>query len=228
MDRQVDLPQASSWQQLRERISRIGFLPLFQNELRGFSAEELTRDCGWWTGDPDGDPWYWRERLARSGEVAYGKFFHGKAGFVSLDWLPRFVNYRRDGYDFDARWEDGLASVREKKILDCFALQPEWIGMQLKRQAGFGGEGERNFPGVLTQLQMQTYLVIRDFRCKTGRRGQPYGMPVAVYARPEDLWGYDRVTAAYAEDPAASREAIWTQVGRFFPEAEETQLRRLL
>ncbi|MBM6901458.1 hypothetical protein H6B10_17745, partial [Gemmiger formicilis] len=32
---------------------------------------------------------------------------------VSLRW-------RRDGYDFDSRWDDGLATVRQKKIMDQF------------------------------------------------------------------------------------------------------------
>jgi len=35
-----------------------------------------------------------------------------------LEWLPYYVNYRRNGYDFDARYQDGLASRREKKIMD--------------------------------------------------------------------------------------------------------------
>ena len=66
--------------------------------------------------DPEQDPWKWREIIAHTGEVAYGKFFNRKAGFVSLEWFPAFANYRRDGYDFDARWEDELASHRAKKI----------------------------------------------------------------------------------------------------------------
>ena len=34
------------------------------------------------------------------------------------EWLPCFVNYRRDGYDFDALWDDGKASIRQKKMMD--------------------------------------------------------------------------------------------------------------
>lgn len=70
------------------------------------------------TGDPEQDPWAWRELIAADHQVAYGKFFDKKAGFISLEWLPYFANARRNGYDFDARWEDGLASRREKIIMD--------------------------------------------------------------------------------------------------------------
>lgn len=84
-------------------INEIGFLPLFKNEVEGFSAEEHVSPLCWWTGDAENDLWEWREIIARSGEVAYGKFFGKKTGFVSKEWFPVFANYRRDGYDFDAR-----------------------------------------------------------------------------------------------------------------------------
>lgn len=105
-----------SWQELIEYVDAVGFLPLFKNEVEGFSVEEKTSPLFWWTGDPKQDPWEWRAIIARSEKVAYGKFFNKKAGFISLRWFPYFANYRRDGYDFDARWEDGLSGYRSKKL----------------------------------------------------------------------------------------------------------------
>ena len=105
-----------SWRELVNWVNEVGFLPLFANEVPGFSAEEHVHTWSWWTGDAEQDPWIWREIIADSHEVAYGKFFNKKAGFISVEWLPYFANFRRDGYDFDARWEDELASSREKKI----------------------------------------------------------------------------------------------------------------
>ena len=37
------------------------------------------------------------------------------------------------------------------------------LSTDLKKQAGFGKGGEKNYPGVITQLQMETYLIISDF-----------------------------------------------------------------
>ena len=74
--------------------------------------EERTVPAYWWSDDAKRDPWKWREMIAGSGRIAYGKFFNKKAGFISQKWLPYFVNLRRDGYDFDARWDDELASNR--------------------------------------------------------------------------------------------------------------------
>lgn len=124
-----------SCRELINWINEIGFLPFFKNEIEGFSAEEHTSNRYWGTGDKEQDPWEWREIIARSGEVAYGKFFHKKAGFISKEWFPYFANYQRDGYDFDARWEDGLASMRCKKIMDEFENREELWGYDLVTSA---------------------------------------------------------------------------------------------
>ena len=78
-----------------EYINEVGFLPLFKNDIPGFSLEERTVPEYWWSEDSEHDPWEWREIIARRGDVAYGKFFDKKAGFISKEWMPYFVNYRR-------------------------------------------------------------------------------------------------------------------------------------
>lgn len=208
-----------SWRELIDWINEIGFVPLFKNEIPGFSVEEHTSDLFWWTDDPAQDPWKWRELIARSGEVAYGKFFDKKAGFISKEWFPHFANSRRDGYDFDSRWDEALASIRCKKIMDQFVKQDELFSNELKHLAGFGKGGEKNFDGTVTELQMQTYLVIRDFRRRLNKQGMEYGWPISVYTTPEALWGYDHVTSAYKIAPSESRDRILQQTNRYFPHA---------
>jgi len=216
-----------SAEELINYINEVGFLPLFKNEIDGFSVEEHTWSDGWWSGDPEQDPWEWRAILARSEKVAYGKFFDKKAGFISLEWLPYFVNYRRDGYDFDARYDDELASIRSKKIMDQFLVHEELFSYELKELAGFGKGGEKNFPGIVTDLQMQTYLAVKDFRCKKNKKGQEYGWAIAVYCTPEQIWGYDAVTAAYKEEPEVSKNKIFNRVKEVFPWATEKQIRKV-
>ena len=217
-----------SWEEMINCVDEVGFLPLFKNEIPGFSAEEHTAAQYWWSGDPEQDPWEWRQLIARSGQVAYGKFFDRKAGFISKAWFPRFANWRRDGYDFDSRWDEELASRRQKRIMDQFQSQQEQYSFQLKRLAGFGKDGEKNFEGTVTDLQMGGYLLIRDFRQRRNKKGQPYGWPISVYATPEALWGYGHISSAYAEPPAQSRQLIFEQVGRAFPSATEASLCRVL
>ena len=222
------LRSAHTWRGLLEYINELGFLPLFKNEIAGFSAEEMTFDMPWWSGVPELDPWYWREEIARSGEAAYGKFFAGKAGFLSLEWLPVFANWRRDGYDFDARWDDGRANIGEKKILDCFAPGSRWMSTELEQAAGFGKGGEKNYAGITTLLQMETYLVTADFRRRVNKRGGEYGMTVAVLAPPEELWGAPLVRERYSEEPRVSRERVFERARELFPRAGESALRHVL
>ena len=68
--------------------------------------------------DPEKDSWRWRAIIARKHDIVYGKFFAKKAGFISRKQFPVFANYRRDGYDFDALFEDEKAPYKHKKIMD--------------------------------------------------------------------------------------------------------------
>lgn len=227
-----------TWQELINWINEVGFLPLFANGIEGFSAEEHVSPDYWWTGIIDEDPWEWREIIAASHQVAYGKFFDQKAGFISLDWLPYFANYRRSGYDFDARWEDGLANRREKKIMDLLTAKDDdgdivfpddqILSTELKKKAGFGKGGEKNYPGIITGLQMQTYLVITDFHRRRNKRGEEYGMPVSVMLPPEAVWGYEAVTGAYKESPAKSRQRIVDRIKEQFPGADDEDITKMI
>ena len=224
--------------ELEKYINDIGYLPLFANGVEGFSLEEWTDPIYWWTDDEDRDPWRWREIIARRGKIAYGKFFDKKAGFVSLKWFPYFVNARRSGYDFDARWEDGLANRREKKIMDVFIgtdddgdtvySDDEILSTELKKKTGFGKGGDKNYPGIITGLQMQTYLVIRDFRRRRNKKGEEYGMPVSIMFPPEKIWGYDRITKAYKEKPIKSWQRLIDHTKELYEEADDTEIEKLI
>lgn len=226
--REDDPYRLKSPQALTAYVREIGFLPLFRNEIPGFSVEERTVPYHWWSGDERVDPWEWRRLLAAKGEVAYGKFFAGKAGFISTDWLPYFANYRRDGYDFDSLWDEGKATHRQKKIMDCFSDGQELFSHVTRRMAGFGKDGEKNFEGTVTALQMQLYLVIRDFRQKLNKAGLPYGWHLAVYTMPETIWGYDLLSAAYGEKPEASRDRIFSHMRDVYPIASDDAIRHVL
>lgn len=211
-------------------INEIGFLPLFKNDIPGFSLEERTVPEYWWSGDVERDPWEWRAIIARSGEVAYGKFFDKKAGFVSREWFPYFANYRRDGYDFDALWDDEKASMRQKKIMDLFAEEnadAEWYSFEVKQNAGFGKGGEKNFEGTITDLEMKMYLCMRDFRQRKNKKGESYGWAIAVYSTPEHLWGYEYITSAYREAPSESWKRIVNHMNEIYPIATEAQIYRV-
>ena len=74
---------------------------------------------------------------------------------------------------------------------------------------------------------MQSFLIMADFRQRTNKFGLPYGWHVAALATPESKWGYDWVNGVDRQ-PEASWERLRAQLLRFFPDAEEAAVRKLL
>jgi len=207
-------------EQLISLLSRVGFLPLFSNTIPGFSVEEHVIAEHWWTGE-DSDPWEWRHFLSSHPEIAYGKFFGKKAGFIHKDWFPVFANYRRNGYDFDALYDDGLAPYKWKTAMDLFSLDDAMVGKVLPAS-------EVANEGIKAELQMRTYLIIYEFRQKRNKKGEPYGWHLAQLATPETKWGYDYVASAYSADPMVSWEQIKNNLLSQYSGADEKEIWSLL
>ena len=213
---------------LLEMVREVGFLPLFSNDIPGFSVEEHTPASDWWTDDPASDPWAWRQVLASNEYIAYGKFFDQKAGFISREWFPAFANYRRDGYDFEGFYEDGKMKNGAKKILDALELDENAVGLEMmsgpiRKKAGV----EKGFDGLLIELQMESFLLISRFQQKRNKRGVEYGWHLPSFMTPETKWSYDEVNSV-DESPEESWSRIMAQVRGFFPDAEEGKLKKAL
>lgn len=208
-------------------VSEIGFLPFFANEIEGFSIEEHCPRELWFSDETEG-PWEWKGPIARSKECVYGKFFRGKAGFVSLDMFPELANYRRSGYDFDARYDDGLAAKKDKDVYNFIAKSGAVISKSLKAELDYRKGGNKGFETVITRLQMQTYVNIADFVYMRDKNGKQYGWGVAEYSTPEEMFGYETVTAAYKKDPSDSRELLLERLAKALPKASGDKLLRLV
>ena len=88
-----------------------------------------------------------------------------------------------------------------------------------------GKGGAKNYPGILTGLQMQLYLVIGGFRKRQNKRGEAFGMPVSVIMAPESIWGYDVMSAAYVEEPGQSWQRIFDHVKALWHADDEAIIR---
>lgn len=213
---------------MMEYVKKVGFVPLFRNEIPGFSIEELSYKYGWWGDNPQIDPWAFREYAAGSKEVAYGKLFFGKAGFIAKEYLPYFARVRRDGYDFDSRYEDGLASRRCKMIMDTFEHVDTLPSYELKEVAGFGKGREKGFDSTANQLQMQTYLVVSGFSRKKNKKGEEYGWAVTNYTPCEHLFGFDEVRSAYPMDLKEAARIIEDNLVRRFEQIDSKVMNKVI
>lgn len=213
--------------ELETLVQQTGFLPFFACAVPNFSIEEFTPSRYWFVDGVDG-PWEWRMELARRGLVAYGKLFAKKAGLVSREWYPDLANYRRDGYDFDARYEDGLASHREKRIMDVLLQEGPTLSKDLRRLAGFGKDGLKGFDTAITSLQMQTHVTVHSFEYAHDKYGRPYGWGVARYAVTEDVLGAEVTQGAYARLPEESKARMIQHLGLLCPDAFDDDLEKLI
>ena len=148
--------------ELMDLIQEVGFLPLLDSGIRGYSAEELVDednryvvfdDGGW-----DWPLWKWKGPIVTEGRCVYGKFFAGKAGFVSKEWWPDLCNYRRASRPAPAE-----GSI-EEAILLTLAEHGSLITRELRAACGFDGPKMRSkFDGYVTRLQMACRIVTEDF-----------------------------------------------------------------
>lgn len=214
-----------SMQDLSRQVQICGFLPLLKNQIPGFSVEDHTPPELWFADGVEG-PWEWKGPVILETGCAYGKFFHGKAGFISAQWFPDFANYQRDGYDFDARYEDGLARYQDKAVYDVLAEHQSLISKEWRRLAGIQKRGE--FDGIVSRLQMLGYVTAVNFEYAKDRFGNPYGWGLARYAVPEKYFGMDFKERVYLREPQESGNRIFEYLRGFLPEATEAQIRRII
>lgn len=220
-------PKITNAMDLETLVQQMGFLPFFACAIPYFSIEEFTPSRYWFVEGVDG-PWEWRMELAQRSIVAYGKLFSKKAGLVSREWYPDLANYRRDGYDFDSRYEDGLASFKEKCIMDVLLREGPTLSRDLKRMAGFGSGGMKGFDTAITHLQMQTYITVHSFEYAHDKHGKPYGWGIARYAMTEDVLGADVTRGAYNRTPEESRARIIHHLEMLFPKVSDRELEKLI
>lgn len=211
---------------LIEAINKYGFLPYFRNSIEGFSIEEHI-EPRYWFGDEEG-AWEWKGSVIQKTGCAYGKFFERKAVYISKEWFPDFANYRRDGYDFDALYDDGLARYTDKVLYDLLDKSAPVISKELKKLGDYRKGGNKGFDTSITRLQEQCYVIISNFVYMTDKHGQPYGWGVAEYSTPEKFMGEDFTKKIYQREPQESYKLIYEHLKKILPNAADGQIKKIL
>ena len=206
-------------------IREVGFLPLLDGGVRGFSAEEVVADDCRYVVFPDGGwdwpLWKWKGPVVTDGNCVYGKFFAGKAGFISCDWWPDFCNYRRSKHPVPAE-----GSIDETVLLTLQSQGP-LITRELRAACGFNGPKMRSrFDGYVTRLQMGCYIVTQDFVYPTDKHGKEYGWGWSLLTTPEALLGRESCTCPHT--PQESYDLLANHFRKLLPEATDKQIQKLL
>lgn len=235
--------------ELVDVIHQVGFLPLLDSGIGGYSAEELVDDDCRYVVYPDGGwdwpLWKWKGPVTTEGGVVYGKFFDKKAGFIAQEWWPDFMNWRRATHPAPAP-----GSIEETIVL-TLREHGSLITRELRAACGFTGsnapmkpEQNRVFPtpaerkasrpagnlrsrfdGYVTRLQMSCHLVTQDFVYPRDRHGREYGWGWALLTTPEQLLG--REACRCDRTPQESLERMMAHMAGILPRATEKQLTKL-
>ena len=217
--------QIWSASQLMAYIQEIGFLPLLDSGIWGYSAEEAVDDeCRYVVfsdGGWDWPLWKWKGPIVQEGNCVYGKFFASKAGFVSLDWWPDFCNYRRSKHPAP---EEGSI---EEAILLTLQEHGSLITRELRAACGFNGPKMRSrFDSYITRLQMACRIITEDFIYPQDRHGKEYGWGWSLLTTPEQLLGRD---ACHCErSPEESYQRLLAHFQQILPDASQKQIERLI
>ena len=218
-------PRVGSAAELMTLIDEIGFLPLLDSGIYGFSAEDIVdEDCRYVVfsdGGWDWPLWKWKGQIVTDMPCLYGKFFNKKAGFISKAWWADFCNYRRSKFPLPE--SDSI----EGTILDTLRMTGSLITRELRAACGFNGKGMRSkFDGYITKLQMATYIVTEDFVYPQDKHGKEYGWGWSLLNTPEALYGKEACTCSHS--PEESCQRLVAQFKKILPEATEMQMLRLI
>ena len=206
-------------------IQEVGFLPLLDSGVAGFSAEQVVSDDCRYVVFPDGGwdwpLWKWKGPILQEGGCVYGKFYDKKAGFVSRDWWPDLCNYRRSKHPVPAE-----GSI-EEAILFTLQEQGSMITRELRKACGFDGAKMRSkFDAYVTRLQMGCYVVTEDFVYPTDKHGNDYGWGWSLLNTPEALYGRDACLCE--RTPQESFARLQAHFRRLLPQASDGQILKLI
>jgi len=233
------IPLISTREQLAEAVKELGFLPFFASGIKGFSLKDHIDPAVWFVDGVDG-PWEWKTDVG-----VYGKLFRGKAVFMTPEWYAILACYRRDGYDFEGMYEDGLVPHGAVTIMaelekgsapgifpeDDLALLPMpgmgVLSTDLRVRTGMTDKAS-GFDNIVNLLQMKCFVIPSSFEYAIDRHGRPYGWGLARYSLSDTKYGKLIEAAEAKYTPREAKELLIEHVMELCPGATEKQAERMI
>ena len=220
---------------LMDAIQKFGIIPYFSNTIPGFSLEEHCSPSVLFSDTGENDTWEWKGPVIQATGCAYGKLFEKKAAYVRSDLYLDLANYRRDGYDFDARYDEGLAKYQDKQLYDLIERKEPVLSKELRESGGYAysgrwqkTEGKKGFDTSITRLQEQCYVLISNFVYTLDKRGNRRGWGVAEYSTPETFLNPFFSENVYLRKPDESYARLMEHLLSLFPAVPEASLMKFL
>lgn len=191
------------------------------------SLDALTVEAQWHTGDPDTDPWQWKDRAAQERRAAVGCVLGGHKGFIAPRLYPLFFAAYRPAQPLEERYEDGLVPRMRQRVYALFSPGAQLSTFEVRERLAPKKEEASRMFAALEALMREFYITSCGNRRKTNALGEPYGWPAVCYARAED-WHGDWLDGLPALTQAEAREAILAHCAAVGKDVDTAALRKAL
>lgn len=192
-------------------------------------CDRFTQEIRWHTEEADTDPWEWRMRvLDERKDIAYGKVFFKKSGYITEQWYPYFLAVRRGMRTVQQEIAEGTLPEETARI---YRLVQEngVLPLHLIKEFGlFGKEEKARFEQAITALQMKCYLTMCGKQRKESRHGEEYGWSSTVFCTTEHFWGNSVFEQAAKMKEEEAYRAIAAQLATLNPEANPKKLAKMI
>lgn len=205
------LTTINNFQDFKENLYKAGMSMGGANNEGVFSLCDYYGDTiQWHTEDSETDPWEWRMRvLNEETDIAYGKFFFKKSGYITREWYPYFYAVRRGDRELEEEYDNGNISLFAKKIYQLLIEYKELPLHLIKQYGGFGGEDKARFDTAMTELQMKFYITMCGRSRKVSKTGEEYGWSSTVFCLTEEFFEGEIIKKALEINPAEAYDKLY-------------------
>lgn len=205
-----------SYKDFKENLYKAGMSVGGANNEGVFSlCDYYGETVQWHTEDTETDPWEWRMRvLNEETDIAYGKFFFKKSGYITKEWYPYFYAVRRGSRELEEEYEQGNISLFARKIYHLFIEYKELPLHLIKQYGGFKGEDKSKFDAAMTELQMKFYITMCGRARKVSKAGEEYGWSSTVFCLKEDFFEEDIIRLALDIKPEDAYNKIFQWINK--------------
>lgn len=203
------MAQLKKYEDFLNRVDELGFMA-FSGILPGFpSLSEETPPHIWHTGDPETDPWRWKDRAAEDRRLAFGCILGGYKGFISARMYPLFFKAFHPCEHMEERRAAGQVNQTVWQLWQLFETKTLMDTGDIRRYAGVTRKkGAGRVDAAITELERTFHITVAGSRQKIDKFGQLYGWRINVYDKVVNWAPEGWLAAVPGMDAEDAREAI--------------------
>lgn len=192
------------------KVNELGFLPFSGRFPEGFPLlQSETTEEQWHTGDPETDPWQWKDRAAQDRELAFGCILGGNKGFVAKRLYPLFYAAFSPAETMDERHDYGELSQATWDLYRLFADGAELSTADVRKALGVTkSTGAGQVDTALKTLQKEYVITVCGNKRKVSFDGLEYGWPANTYCLVEHWAPSGWLDGASETDSSEARSRI--------------------